>query len=306
MLDGGVVVTAFAPDGATPDGSVAAITPAGGTVATTSAPALDGARLVALEDGRMLAVGGDTGVAADGVARVTDYDPTADRWSTRVPTRSPSPGLPDGRPEDQPGPLDGPALVRLADGDVLVLGGEPSPSRHAWVYRPSLIGSSSGIVAATPTAPGTAGVLVPSDPSTVDRSAGWVLTATGDDLAARALVGGPRLSRGHVEATVNVLAGGFALIAQQTAPGRALVAHLIPGEALAIEDGGEIVCSGDPVVLPTNPVTASLEIGDSISVIVDEAVVLSCDHEATAAGSWGIAADGAGAQISVATVTVAR
>jgi hypothetical protein len=104
-----------------------------------------------------------------------------------------------------------------------------------------------------------------------------------------------------------VQAGGFALIAQQTAPGRALVAHLVPGEPLRIEVLGEgVVCTGPEVVLPPNPVTGVLEVGDDVTVIINDEVALSCSHEARTTGAWGVAADGVGAQIVVATVTVAR
>jgi hypothetical protein len=307
MLDGGGVLTAFAPDLDPPAGAAAIITPSGGVAAMSAAPMLAGTRLVTLEDGRVIGFGGDTGVDAMGAARVIEYDPTSDAWVLRAPTPSPSQVAPEGRPGDQPPLLAGPSAIRLFDGSVLVLGGEPAPSTNAWVYRPSLLGASSASVTASPAFAGSPGVLTPSDPAALDRSMGWVLTASDDTLAARALVGGPRFARGKVEVTVNVLAGGLALIGQQTAPDRALVAHLVPGAPARLESLGDgTVCTGTVVELPANPVTASLEVSDRVTITLGGTTVLSCDHAATITGAWGVAAGGAGSQINVATATVAR
>jgi hypothetical protein len=307
MLDGGGVLTAFAPDAAPPLSTAAVVTPSGAVVPVTPAPPLAGARLITLEDGRVVGFGGDTGVDALGAARVLDHDPTSGAWALRAPTASPSQVAPEGRPGDQPPVLVAPSAIRLADGSVLVLGGEPAPSTNAWVYRPSLVGASSGSVTASPSVLAIAGVLTPSDPATLARTDGnWILTA-GDELGARALVGGPRFARGSIRATVNVLAGGVALIAQQTSPDRAIVAHLIPGEPARIEQLGDgTLCSG-PIVEPfQNPLVATLEIGDGLTLRIGEAVILACDQRAVAVGAWGVAADRAESQVNVATVTVAR
>lgn len=306
LLDGGGVLAAFARDLDPPLAGAAVIAPGGNVVATTAPPALAGVRLVTLEDGRVIGFGGDTGVDAMGAARVLDHDPTSDSWVLRAPTPSPSKVAPAGRPGDQPPVLSAPAAIRLADGSVLVLGGEPAPSTEVWVYRPSLIGASSGNVTASPTILASPGVLTPSDPSTLSRAGGWVLTAA-DDLGARALVGGPRFARGSVRATVNVGAGGFALIAQQVAPDRAVVAHLIPGEPARLEQLGEgTLCTGSDVAAFANPVLASLEIDDAVVVRIGDTVVLTCERTLNTVGAWGIAADRVGSQLDVATVTVAR
>ncbi len=307
MLDGGGVLTAFAPDAAPAATTAAVITPSGAVVPTSASPMISGARLVTLEDGHVVGFGGDTGLDAMGAARVIDHDPTADTWMLRAPTPSPSQVAPEGRPGDQPPVLAAPAVIRLADGSVLVLGGEPTPSTNAWVYRPSLVGATSDAVTASPMILGSPGVLTPSDPSTLDRTGGtWVLTAA-DELSSRALIGGPRFARGSVRATVNVATGGVALIAQQTAPDRAVVAHLIPGERARIEQLGDgTLCSGTAVAPFANPVIASLEIGDGMIVKIGDTIVLACDESPGAVGAWGVAADRAGSQIDVATVTVAR
>ena len=307
LLDGGGVLTAFAPDSAPAATTAAIVTPSGAVTATTVAPALSGARLVTLEDGHVVGFGGDTGIDAMGAARVVDHDPMADTWALRTPTPSPSQVAPEGRPGDQPPVLAAPSAIRLADGSVLVIGGELAPSTNAWVYRPSLVGATSDAVTASPTILASLGVLTPSDPSTLDRTGGtWVLKAP-DELSSRALIGGPRFARGSVRATVNVAAGGLALIAQQTTPGRAVVAHLIPGEPARIEQLGDgTLCTGSDVAPFANPVIASLEIGDGIVVKIGDTAVLSCDQSPGAIGAWGVAADRAGSQIAVATVTVAR
>ncbi len=305
MIDGGLVITAFGADAAPASGVVTSIAPSGNVAGTAAAPALAGARLIALEDGRVVAIGGGTGVDANGIARVVDYDPTADQWMSRAPTASPSPGAPDGRPGDQPGVLDGPSLVRLADGSILVIGGEAAPSLDAWVYRPSLVGATSATVTATPTIT-SVGVLTASEPAAVDRADGWALSVTDDAVTSRALVGGPRFARGSVKVTANIVAGGLALIAQQTTPGRAVIARLIPGEPARVEVEGQTVCSGPVVDLGANPVTATLEIADGITVRVGDAVALSCNHAVTTSGAWGVAPDGLPGKLSVVTVTVAR
>ncbi|HEU0036351.1 MAG TPA: hypothetical protein VFQ53_37320 [Kofleriaceae bacterium] len=305
LLDGGALFTAFAPDAAAKSGLVRVVAPGGGVAALGNGPALVGARLVTLEDGRVLAVGGDPDrIEQDGAARVALYDPTRDSWAFEFPAFTPADAP---RAGDQPATLVAPAAIRLGDGSVLVLGGDAAPSQSAWIYRPSLVGPAAGSVTAVPASATSPAVLTASDPATLTRTPEWVLTAPDDALTARALVGGPRMQRGSVRAIVNVQAGGLALIAQQVTPGRALVAHLVPGEQARVEQlASGTVCTGDPVELPANPVTATLEVGDGITVRLGDTVVLACNERATDVGAWGVAADGAGSRIAVATVTVAR
>ena len=51
---------------------------------------------------------------------------------------------------------------------------------------------------------------------------------------------------------------------------------------------------------------ATLEIGDGLTLRIGDTVVLACDQSVAAVGAWGLAADRAGSQVNVATVTVAR
>ena len=298
-LDGGAVLVAFGDDAAMGDGAAAVYAP-DAAAAQPIAKALDArlVRLVALEDGRVAALGGDP------AGRVQIYDPTHDAWTAAAAVSA-----------DQPGMLASPSLVRLADGAVLIVGG--AVSARAWLYRPSLVGPASGSVTAVPASEIGRGVVTAADPGAVTRVVSppsWLLTSPGDAVTARALVGGPRMATGSVSAIVHVLAGGVALIAQQTGPGHAIVAELAPGQPprLAQLEGGaeHTVCSQLPALGafdPAAPVTLRLVISDhDARVLLDDREVLVCALAATDRGAWGIASLGAGAQLAVDSVTAAR
>jgi len=299
-LDGGAVLSAFGGDAGPPDGGAAVYAPdAAEAHAIAPAPALAGVRLIDLEDGRVVGFGGDP------AGGVVTYDPTRDAWRTALPASG-----------AQPGALTAPALVRLADGSILVLGG--AVSARAWVYRPSLVGPAAGAVTAAPASATAGGVLTASDPATVTRTAdalpAWILGSPGDALTARALVGGPRLTTGSLRAVVHVLAGGVALIAQQTGPGQALVAELAPDQPprlVQLEAGGpRTLCSGSAAVEAFDPgraATVRLAVTErDARLTIDEREVLACGVIATTRGAWGVAALGAGARLAVDSVTVNR
>lgn len=294
LLDGGALLLAFARDGA-PRSTAAAIVPPDGAAPAAIAPGpmVDGARVIALEDGSVVAIGGDPS------GHVARYDPTTNAWTELVPTG------------DAPGALVAPQLVRLADGSVLVIGGSAG---HAWIYRPSLVGPQSGAVAALPF--GTAdGVVVVPDPSTATRTgSGLLLTSRDDTLAARALIGGPRTTSGKLTITARVT-GGVALIAQQLAPGRALVAELVaaqPARIVRIAGGRRsVLCSGLAVDASAGAINLELELRDRVATArVDHAPLVSCDlgadPDAGDRGQWGVAADGTGASVELVTVALAR
>jgi hypothetical protein len=297
-LDGGGVLTAFAPDAAmTPSGAASVIAPdAPAARAIAAAPPLGGVRLVTLEDGRVLGLGGDR-------SDVLRYDPTLDLWQTLpYPPEVPS----------RPGALVGPRLVRLADGSVLVLGGTVAgePTEKTWIYRPALLGPATGSVTVVPSGPSRANVLTPADPATVSRASGWVLAAPPGELA-RALVGGPRTASGSVRAVVRVRAGGVALVAQQQAPAQALVGELAPGSPARIVRlaGAEVrtLCSGAAVgdFDPAAPAIVSLSIeGGRAALVSGDVTLAACAVEGSARGAWGVAA--LGGEVVVETVRVAR
>jgi hypothetical protein len=243
---------------------------------------------VTLEDGSAIAFGGDA------TGAVSRYSPTSDAWETVAPAAS----------GDQPGTLDGPSTALLPDGSVLVMSGTGS-----WIYRPSLIGPTTGGVTVLPQAPIRGAALVASDPGTLSRAGGYTLTSPDDRLRARALVGGPVLARGSIAATVHGVATGFALIAQQTAPGHAVIAELVNGEkpTLRRADGTTLCRASKTVELGTGPITARLAItSDGSTLTVDDVVVLSCDSAPGDTGAWGVAALGTNGAVSIDAVTIAR
>lgn len=288
LLDGGALVSAFTPG----DAAIVTVAAPGASAAkpTALAPPLVDARLVTLEDGRVAAIGGD----ASGALAL--YDPTIDRWQTVQPAMAPA--------------FTSPTLVALPDGSVLALDGGAATQR-AYLYRPPLVGPTSGSVTVNPGGETTT-VLTPSDPETIQRGQRWELVATKGDLA-RAIVGGPRIATGSVRAAVRIAQGGVALLADQVGPGQVLVGELPPGGKARIvrRAGGEqrVVCTGRQVEAfdPMIAVTARLELsGTTAHLFRDAEEVASCDVGAVERGAWGVAALGDGARVAVETVTVAR
>ncbi|HEV7558858.1 MAG TPA: hypothetical protein VGO00_25475 [Kofleriaceae bacterium] len=292
-LDGGAVLTAFAPDGSSPSGAVAVVVPDGEIASMSNGPPQGKSRLVALEDGTVAGLGGD----ANGAVHI--YVPTTDSWKT-VAAGGPT--------------LSAPSLLRLADGSVLAIDGGASTTQ-AWRYRPSLIGASSGTVSASFPTMGTQDtVLVAPDPRPITHAVAYEITAIDDTLSARALVGGPRMAAGSVQVSGRV-DGGIALIGQQLGPGRALVAHLVAGQPSRIDrihDGTvTTLCSGEMPAFPGGNVAVDVALtvsGQSATVSLAHQTLASCalDSLGNDAGAWGMAPDGATAKITVFTVTATR
>jgi hypothetical protein len=300
-LDGGALLTAFAPDGtAAPTSAASIVPPEGGDgVDVALPPAITGARLITLEDGTAVAIGGDSGFSR--------YTPTTNTWAQLAPLA--------GQGANWPGAITAPSLVRLLDGTVLVLGGGTATAAtgSAWLYRPSLDGPTSGHVTGFPD--GTGAVITTPAPATATRVARTLTLTAGDDsLTARALVGGPRLVTGTLSASVVLASGGVALIAQQTGPGRALVARLVPGEPAQIErhDGRTVtvLCAGQIVHAADLAQALAITVSDdTVTVSVGLTARVSCgrtsDPIAPEAGSWGIAAIANGS-LTVETIDVTR
>jgi hypothetical protein len=265
-------------------------------VAIATAPLVDNTRLVALEDGSVLAVGPAT----------YRYSPTTDSWQELLVGTMPAVSIAS------------PTLVRMADGAVMILGGA-TPSTHVQIFRPSLVGPSYGALNAVPTG-SSDGVLTVPDPRTASRTSGLTLTAPDDQLTARALVGGPRMSRGTVLARVDVSLGGVSLIARQLGPGQMIVGQLRPGEPARIDrfDAGvTTICTGTAVPATLVGVqTASLTIeGENVSLTLnnvtlvpagDGACSLHGDPNLAARGAWGIAPAPMNAQLDVMAITLTR
>lgn len=284
-LDGGGVLTAFAPDSEAPDGTASVLPALADARAIASAPAVRGVRLAALENGRVVGIGGD---ALGGVLR---YDPTIDAWERQGAS----------------GPVtDAPVLHRLDDGSVLVLGGKPV-TNQAFVFRPPLLGASSGSVTVVPIGPARANTLTAADPATVTRGTKWVLSANGAQLA-RALVGGPRMTTGTLRLVASVEAGGVGVIAHDTGPGRALLASLVPGEPARIVAADGTACTGDVVAPfdPETPATILLEVSDETATLSRDGTALVSCRVGAEAGAWGVAAVGADARVAVETISLVR
>ena len=266
-LDGGALLSAD------PSGAAVILPPGGVTEPITAAPAMTAAQLVTLEDGSVLALG-------DQVLR---YVPTTNLWQ---PVDAP------------PAPLGGSRAVRLLDGSVFVLAGA-----QAFVYRPSLVGPQTGQLTAAPDG-SQQGILTYPDPTTLTRMDGKNLL-TGD--GARVLVGGPKIATGAISASVRVVTGGVALIAEQQGPGQAVVGRLVPGEPALITRPDGTSCAGATVTTDdlALPVTLAIS-GRGATLSTSNAAKVTCDLSSTARGAWGLAAAGANAQIDVGPVTVTR
>jgi hypothetical protein len=269
LLAGGALLTAQS-------GAAAIVPPEGDApVALALAPQLERASLVSLEDGSVASIG----------SRVVRYVPTNDAWIAG---------------EALPVPLDTPTTLRLPDGSVLVLGGKTA-SAEAYLYRPSLVGESSGSIVALPDA-STDGVIVAPDPRVAMHGGTYALQ--GDD--ARLLVGGVSTRTGAVTAAVTVHAGGVALLARQTGIGEVVVARLVPGEAARIEDGQrKTLCAGSVVGALGPTVTFAIR-GTTATVTNGSATLVTCEIEGGARGHWGVASVGADADIEVGAITVER
>ena len=292
-LDGGALVSALGPDGA--PSTLANQLPPGATspVAIAAVPLVDGARLVAAEDGSVYALG----------PTVARYNPTVNAWATLVPPHGPPM---NGNPANgvDPGPLAAPSLVRLSDGSFLVLAGA-----SAFLYRPALVGAASGLVAVEPdgSAPG---VLVPADPSTAMHAGGRLV------LSGSAVVGGFRSSTGSVNAAVVIAGDTLELVGQQQGPGRALVGQLASGSAARIvrRDRGTdtTLCTGQ--IVPAFDPAATTSLGLSVSghtAVLSVATTplatcdLSNDPDAGDSGAWGITSLD-GTRLDIATITVSK
>jgi hypothetical protein len=210
----GVGAGATVVDGGAVVGRDALLPPGTSPLALPAAPGTG--QLVALEDGNVL-------LAAASLAR---YSPTTRAWAA---VGASVPGSP--------------SAIRLADGSVLLAGGEPTA--EAFVYRPSLVGPATGSLVVVPDGSSEGALTVP-DPSRVSGT--FTLDGPDDDLSGRALVGGPRMAQGSLSAVVRVMAGGVAVIAQQTAPGHYLAGRLVPGEPARIvahaAGTDTVLCSG--------------------------------------------------------------
>jgi hypothetical protein len=204
-----------------------------------------------------------------------------------------------------------PILHRLDDGTILVLGGS-AVSAQAFVYRPPLLGPASGSLTVVTSGPARTNVLTPMDPSTIFRNSTEWSMSTMDAPLARAIVGGPRMETGTMRVVAKVIAGGIGLVAQQTGPGHALIAELVPGAPARIwqlDGATQTTLCTDKVVGSFDTTMAStivLEIVDGKAKLTrDGQELVGCGVPSTR-GAWGVAAIGPFGQVSVDNVTLRR
>jgi hypothetical protein len=303
-LPTGGLFTALAPAGLPASAAASIAVPGLATArAIPDAPrARRDAVLVALEDGTALAVGGVDGTPPDeDPAPLLVYRPTQG-WASLGQT-----------PAE---PLVEHGAARLADGSVLVVGGRTAgdaASGAAFRYRPPLLGPFAAQARVTPSSD-TEEQLVPFDPDAVERTDGNVVLVGAAGLDNYALIAGPLVLTGALDALIGVDGGGVALYAQATAPGTYLRAVLVPGQPARLEQwtGGarDTLCTAGGAVPPLGAgIAIALEIdGDRVRVTRGTgAPDLDCRlDDPGVAGLWGIGVIGDGARVAVSTIGVSR
>jgi hypothetical protein len=274
-LASGATLGAFAPAGVAASGAVAVIAPAAASArALPGAPPRSGPELVVLEDGGALAIGGGP------------------LWFAPVERQFVA-----GAAVALPGRA---GALRLADGTVLVVGGEREGAAvaEAWLVRPDLTGPMTGSVTVTFGDATAARLAVASDParaSRIEASPGvpaHLRIAGGDPLRPTAwvVVAGPRFARPRVQARV-VASAGAALLVGFVDEASYQAVRLVPGRAVDVVRvaGGELEpvagCAGDPLApaalggaldaASAHDLAATLD-GTRLSVSLDGTEVLDC------------------------------
>jgi hypothetical protein len=303
QLASGAVLAAFAAEGAPPD-DAGAVLAGGASTAVDVGPARTGATLTALEDGLVLAVGGDQPPGLYAPARA-ELDLL--------------PGV--------AAPCAGHAAIRLADGSVLLVGGTGADGEPAAasIFRPDLLGALSGGLSITFASDESSSALVPRDPGRArivpasgQRPAHYVIeSSAGDQLPAEwAVVAGPLFADVTVEASLAATGGGAAVLLWFRGPEDHAVVALEPGHAarlVRVEGGAssslgscssEAIADGD-LAPPAHQLTVDVHDGE-LSAVLDGRIVLTCDVEPLAGGLVGLGPLGAGAALELDLVSVTR
>lgn len=312
LLGGGAVLALRAGSSS----AEAAVLPPGAAERVAAAPLpwpLADATLTPLEDGRVLVAGTRT----DGRGAMLFYEPI--RASFRALDAS------DALPGRDHG------AVRLGDGSVLLIGGsdETGPVARAAVARPDLTGPYTSDVAISFGDVERAALLVPRDPAqtalvpAADRPARYVVTSSGGQgglPSEWAVIAGPVVATGRLDARLGVTGGGVALLLGYRDPERHGAVVMIPGQPATLYrvDRGvpEVArgCDGEVIAAEDlAPGDLSAEIAmdmdeRAVHVRVGGATVLRCDGiEPLGAGHVGIGAVGAsGAAVAIEFLAVAR
>ena len=284
VLDSGAILTAFAPAGAPPRAAGAIVVP-GLTAARAldGTPARAGARLVTLEDGEVLALGGGPTLR---------YQPASGTWRALAA---------DGLAIER-----GAAAVRLAEGTVLVAGGERAgvPVTDVVRVRPRLLGPYASAVSVVPGALDSDPALTPLDPARATAVPRWQVS-----VGAWAIVGGPVGDDLRLSWTGELPADGASLLFGFVDAGHHARADLVPGRpvALVTVDGGEdtVRCEGAPAPA-AGPIVARVEVtAGAAQVLAGGRVLVRCPVSGQPGGRVGVGARGAGA-VTIETLAVTR
>jgi|GEM_PF-1121429 len=320
-LDAGSALIGFASAGAPPL-AAAAVLPPGANAASgvSAAPAVRaGASLTALQDGKVLVVGGlDTA----GPAEALLYGPSDGRFAAvddvfmdagAVVQRS------------------GHVAVRLADGSVLVAGGRAPDGTvldDAWIFRPDLTGPFTADVTLSFSEPELSDLIVPLDPAqTRTETSGpggtteFVIDSTGSAGAVPsqwAVVAGPQFVEVTATLRARLEAGGLALMFSFRDPANYALALFRPGQEVSVyimTDGALVQvsdCIGEVIAADElKPAAGEAEIvfsaGATLSASVDGRPVLSCDGSGSIdRGLIGVGVTGMGGQVRIASLNVRR
>jgi hypothetical protein len=211
----------------------------------------------------------------------------------------------------------GSAVIRLADGSVLIAGGQRAgaPSAGVWRLRPRLLGPYGAAASVVPGDVGSDPPLTPLDPARVATAPRWQLTA-----GAWAIAGGMIGDDLRLEWTGELPAEGAALLFGFVDAGHQQRAELVPGQPVTIVtvDGGEarVRCQGEPAPA-AGPIIARVEpTADGVQVVAGGRTLVRCPGAGQSAGAQaaaggppigrvGVGALGAGA-VTIETLAVTR
>lgn len=324
LVAGGALL-AFAPGEL--ESAQAAIVPPGAKVLSSAASApwpLVGTTLTALEDGRVLVLGGRADPEAMSGAMLF-YEPSQAAFRVLDTSRA--------------GPLPGPdhGAVLLGDGTVLVVGGRLTPpgppEARAWIARPDLTGPYTSDLTISFGDAELAQHLIPSDPGATRlvpgqdmQSAHYLITSRGGAGGLPsdwAVVAGPVFTWPRVVVRARTMGGGIALLMGFRDAGTYMTAVLIPGQPATVyrvESGvpgvvdgceGKVIQSED-IAPPDAASVAELGLDidpDSLTVRIGASQVLACPAmaEPVPRGLVGVGVVGApGAAVRLDFVSASR
>jgi hypothetical protein len=298
-LDSGSLLVAFAPAVPPALSSSTVIVPGRAPVRVAATEGGAGATLTTLEDGSVLAIAGEVTLR---------YRPETTSWRTSA-LRG-----------EAPTGIVGHGAVRLDDGSVLVVGGRDAAdaSAAAYLFRPGLTGPFAGAISATPDDDSGGDLaddnaLTPLDPSRFAAGTRWRLDGA-DGGRSWAIIGGPLLGDGVLEATVRT-ADGVAAVVGFVEPARFDAVEIAAGAParLVRHRPGAVteVCAGTAAALGALTMTVTRTGSRVVAVVtpVGQAAgttVLDCVADEPDRGRWGLAPVGAAGGLDVDVISLRR